>query len=106
MEKKADCLSKDNADKDATIADKVEVIADKDAKISHLKDWLEQAYRLLSGKKSERYTPADNVQQGLPVPHKSSITVRLFVSSGQLSLAWLTEYLGYFDLTGMVCDLR
>ncbi len=42
----------------------------------------------------------------LPFPHKSSITVRLFVSSGQLSLAWLSEYLGYFDLTGMVCDLR
>ena len=50
LEKKADRLSKNNAD-----------LA---AKISHLEDRLEQAHRLLSGKKSERYTPADKVQQG------------------------------------------
>ncbi len=48
--KKADRLSKNNAD-----------LA---AKISRLEDRLEQAYRLLPGKKSERYTPADNAQQG------------------------------------------
>ncbi len=57
LEKKADRLSKNNADQAATIADMA-------AKISHLEDRLEQAHRLLSGKKSERYTPADNVQQG------------------------------------------
>ncbi len=50
LEKKADRLSKN--------------IADMAAKISHLEDRLEQAHRLLSGKKSERYTPADNAQQG------------------------------------------
>ncbi len=50
LEKKADRLSKNNAD-----------LA---AKISRLEDGLEQAYRLLPGKKSERYTPADNAQQG------------------------------------------
>ncbi len=50
LEKKADRLSKENAD--------------QAAKISHLEDRLEQAYRLLSGKKSERYTPADDAQQG------------------------------------------
>ncbi len=42
----------------------------------------------------------------LPCTNKSSIAVRFWVSSGQLSLAWLSEYLGYFGLTGMVCDLR
>ncbi len=57
LEKKADRLSKNNADLAATNADMA-------AKISHLEDRLEQAYRLLPGKKSERYTPADNAQQG------------------------------------------
>ncbi len=57
LEKKADRLSKNNADMAATIADQA-------AKISHLEDRLEQAHRLLSGKKSERYTPVDNAQQG------------------------------------------
>ncbi len=38
-------------------------IADKDAKIGHLKAKLEQAYRLLSGKECE-YTQADNALQG------------------------------------------
>ncbi len=40
LEKKADRLSKNNADQAATIADMA-------AKISHLEDRLEQAYRLL-----------------------------------------------------------
>ncbi len=45
-------------------------------------------------------------KQGLPFAHKLSITVRLFVSSGQTSLAWLSEYFGYFGQAGVVCDLR
>ncbi len=57
LEKKADRLSKEIADQAATIADQA-------ATISRLEDRLEQAHRLLSGKKSERYTPADNAQQG------------------------------------------
>ncbi len=72
-------------------------------KLDNLKDRLPSSLDLLF---EYLLNPQKEPWQGLPFPHKSSITVRLFVSSGQLSLAWLSEYLGYFDLTGMVCDLR
>ncbi len=63
-----------------------------------------QEHAALEHTASQLFRQMRDLRKWLPLPctHKSSNTVRLFVRYGQISLAWLSEYLGYFGLTGMV----